>query len=88
MGEKKKEKVNVETAVEVLTDAESAFVATSNGVFFHGGASEILTCLSMGVMQLVEQGISQRTIRAAVELGATMGEILSDADKKDEKEEE
>lgn len=83
-----KEKVNVETAVEVLTDAESAFVATSNGVFFHGGAAEILTCLSMGIMQLVEQGISQKNIMAAVKLGTTMGEIFGDSKKKDEKEEE
>ena len=83
-----KEKLDVKSATEVLTDAESAFVATSNGIFFHGNEAELLTCLSMGIMKLVEQDVSPKAIMAAVKLATTMGEIFGDIDKKDEKEEE
>lgn len=83
-----KEKVDVGMVTDILTDAESAFVATSKGAFFHGNEAEILTCLSMGIMKLIEQDVSPKAIMAAVKLATTMAEIFGDIDKEDEKEEE
>ena len=86
--DEKKEKIDVKMVTDILTDAEAAFVATSDGIFFHGNVPEILTCLSVGVKDLVEQGVPTKVIMRSVKLGATIGEIFEDTDKKEEKEEE
>ena len=82
--DEKKEKLDVKLATEVLTDAESAFVATSDGIFFHGSIPKVLTCLSVGVSALVKHGVSTKAIMKSVKLGTTMGEIFEDTDEKEE----